>query len=138
MWVWGTLVYLRFVPFFFSMNTQNIFNSMYSPSSESWLVSDTILSSGIQWKASLEFISWRGAVQKNEYLSHFSASSFFYLMVLGRIPSKATSKDISEEFLNEISKYTLKDSCKELNLQNYFKMKQPISPWIQTDIGPSH
>jgi len=104
----------------------NIFNNMYSTSTESWLVPDTILSSGIQWKASLEFISWRGEVQKNGYLSHFSTSSFFYLMILGRIPSKATGKDLSEGFLNEISKY--KDGCKELNLQNYFKMTQPISP----------
>lgn len=67
-----------------------------------------MLSSGILWKASLEFISWRGAVQKNGYLSHFSPSSFFYLMIHGRIPSKVTGKDLSEEFLSEIPKYTLK------------------------------
>lgn len=33
-------------------------------------------------------------------------------MILARIPSKATGKDVSEEFVNEISEYTLKIAVK--------------------------
>ena len=82
-WLW-CLLCLCFVPYLFSMNTQTFSINIYSTSMESWLVLDTTLSSEIQWKASLEFISLSRALQKYGYLVHFSTSSFSDLMILCR------------------------------------------------------
>lgn len=58
---------------------------------------------------------------------------FLILMMLCRIPGKDIDED-SLRLLNILCKYIRK----ELDLQNYFKVTQPIFLRVGTDIDPSH